>query len=233
MPVQLPTESDLDPTIPPLTDAPVSSVALTTALTQIWQRAQVLNPGLPDVMLLLSNGSSNGRLSYYGSFEPGRWTGAAGTLPELVIAGEGLRRGALPVLGTVLHEAAHALAFARNVGETSRNGTYHNGKFKSLAEEVGLLVGRDEHTGWSVTRPDPQLQVHYASEIAQLNPLLQVKRVVPHCTVIQATRSTVPMRRRPPRPQLKCQCDPPRWITLGSAAALDGICCAVCCYEFK
>ena len=68
-----------------------------------------------------------------------------------MISGEGLRRTPRDVLGTLLHEAAHALADARGIKDTSRQGRYHNTKFKMLAEELGLTVDHDPTIGWSVT----------------------------------------------------------------------------------
>src|SRR6266542_565300 len=53
---------------------------------------------------------------------------------ELLVGGEGLRRGARDVLATMLHEAGHGLAAARNLKDTSRQGRYHNAKYKALAE---------------------------------------------------------------------------------------------------
>ena len=51
-----------------------------------------------------------------------------------MISGEGLRRSPAEVLGTLLHEAAHALAHARGIKDTSRQGRYHNKHFKTHAE---------------------------------------------------------------------------------------------------
>jgi len=48
-----------------------------------------------------------------------------------------------------LHEAAHAIADRRGIKTTSRQGRYHNARFKVLAEEVGLEVRRDPTIGWS------------------------------------------------------------------------------------
>lgn len=39
-----------------------------------------------------------------------------------------------------VHEAAHAIAERRGIRDTSRQGRYHNARFKALAEEVGLEV---------------------------------------------------------------------------------------------
>ncbi|RSM93787.1 hypothetical protein DMB42_52030 [Nonomuraea sp. WAC 01424] len=81
----------------------------------------------------------------WGHHWPERWTvveegqAAHGRAGELFIAGELLALGAPRVLQTLLHEAAHSLAYARGIKDTSRSGNrYHNGKFAELAEEMGL-----------------------------------------------------------------------------------------------
>jgi hypothetical protein len=70
-------------------------------------------------------------------------------LPEVFVGGEGLARGPADVLGTLLHEAAHALAHVRGIKDTSRQGRWHNARFKALAEEIGIQVTRDASIGWS------------------------------------------------------------------------------------
>jgi hypothetical protein len=37
------------------------------------------------------------------------------------------------VLGTLLHEAAHALADQRAIKDNSRQGRYHNARYRQLA----------------------------------------------------------------------------------------------------
>jgi hypothetical protein len=59
----------------------------------------------------------------------------------VLVSGEGLQRGPVDVLGTLLHEAAHGLAYARKVSDTSRQGRYHNRRYATLAGELGLEVG--------------------------------------------------------------------------------------------
>ena len=46
--------------------------------------------------------------------------------PEVFIATELLADGAADVFGVLLHEAAHAIAAARDIKDTSRQGRYHN-----------------------------------------------------------------------------------------------------------
>lgn len=71
--------------------------------------------------------------------------------PEVFIATELLAEGAAGVFGVLLHEAAHAVAAMRGTTDTSRQGRYHNGRFKLIAEEVGLAGTRDPEIGWSFT----------------------------------------------------------------------------------
>ena len=72
-----------------------------------------------------------------GHFAANRWTpgGAdSASIAELFVGGEG--QGAESVLATLLHVAAHGVADIRQVQDTSRQGRYHNARYKALAEEV-------------------------------------------------------------------------------------------------
>ena len=69
----------------------------------------------------------------------------------MFVGGEGLAWGPADVLATFLHEAAHALAQVRGINDTSRQGRWHNARFKSVAEEVGIAVSKDR--GWAGHRP--------------------------------------------------------------------------------
>jgi hypothetical protein len=76
-----------------------------------------------------------------------------------MISGEGLRRSPRDVLATFLHEAAHALAHARGLKDTSRRGRCHNKHFKTCAEEVGLTIEHDDRTGWSAATITPATEL--------------------------------------------------------------------------
>jgi hypothetical protein len=67
------------------------------------------------------------------------------------VSGECLAQGPEMVLETLLHEAAHGVADARKIKDTSRGNRYHNQKFVELAEELGLKGPDVPHTvrGWS------------------------------------------------------------------------------------
>ena len=62
----------------------------------------------------------------------------ASSLPEVFVATEMIAAGANEMFKVLLHEAVHAIAQARGVKDTSRQGRYHNARFRVLAKEAGL-----------------------------------------------------------------------------------------------
>jgi hypothetical protein len=62
----------------------------------------------------------------------------AASLPEVFIATETIAAGADAMFGVLLHEAVHSIAKARAIKDTSRQGRYHNARFRALAQEAGL-----------------------------------------------------------------------------------------------
>jgi hypothetical protein len=146
---------------------------LIAALEDAWQAIAECHRDLPAAQIIVGQGSSRqrGRGLLLGHLAPDRWrqAGRRGELVhELLIAGEGLAQGADDVFTTVLHEAAHALAVARRIADTSRDGRYHNHHFKTLAEELGLVVARDEQLGWSTTTLPADTRARYARQIAAI-----------------------------------------------------------------
>ena len=121
-------------TAPPFGDNPVvpgehseAASRVLAVLEDTWQAIRACHPQIPPVVIIIASGTSS-RDAKWGHFGPERWTvTATGTLAEILISGEGLRRGPRAVLGTLLHEAAHALAAARGVKDTSRQGGTHAG----------------------------------------------------------------------------------------------------------
>ena len=134
-----------------------------------WHAIRARHPQIPPVVIIIASGTS-GRDAKWGHFSPRRWTvDTTGTVAEILISGEGLHRSPRAVLGTLLHEAAHALAAARGIKETSRQHRYHNRQFKVLAEELGLAVDHDERIGWSLTSvPDRTAEI-YARWLVKLH----------------------------------------------------------------
>jgi hypothetical protein len=80
------------------------------------------------------------------------------------------------VLGTLLHEAAHGLAQARGVQDTSRQGRYHNRRYATLARELGLQVASVQPIGWSATTVPDTTAAAYAGQLQQLQAALVLWR---------------------------------------------------------
>ncbi|MPZ64869.1 MAG: hypothetical protein GEU83_04930 [Pseudonocardiaceae bacterium] len=149
---------------------------LVAALEGVWAAIQALHPDVPDVVVMLGSGTLGLRPGQVrlGQFEAGRWQRGEATdrVPELFIGGEGLRRGPGEVLATLLHEAAHGIAHVRGIKDTSRQGRYHNARYKALAVELGLVVAGGGSLGWTDTRVPPSTAQLYARPLAVLETTL-------------------------------------------------------------
>jgi curved DNA-binding protein CbpA len=136
-------------------------------LEDIWMEIRRRNPEIPAVVIIIASGT-DGKHPRWGYHAPGRWNVAGEQRTEVMISGEGLRRSPAEVLGTLLHEAAHALAHARGIKDSSRQGRYHNKQFKAHAEELGLAVEHDDRNGWSASTITPAAQAAYARQLDAL-----------------------------------------------------------------
>jgi len=54
--------------------------------------------------------------------------------------------------------------------DTSRQGRYHNTRFRDLATELGVAVDRDPSIGWSLTTVPDTTAENYADEPAAPSP---------------------------------------------------------------
>jgi hypothetical protein len=146
------------------------SPRLVTALDAAWSAIRARHADVPEVVLTLGSGTDRrGGAPRLGHFAAERWERPGGRLPELFIAGEGLGRGARDVLGTLLHEGAHGVATARKITDTSRQGRWHNARFRTLAAELGLNVDKSASYGWSTTTVPDATAALYRGEIRRLD----------------------------------------------------------------
>ena len=118
-------------------------------------------------MIIIASGTDR-KQHVWGYHAPGRWHVNHEQRAEIMISGEGLNRPPADVLGTLLHEAAHALAAARGIKDTSRQGRYHNTRYKALAEELGLTAESHPVIGWSLTTVSGPTAEHYAGHLSAL-----------------------------------------------------------------
>jgi hypothetical protein len=145
------------------------------------------------VIVVASGSDPRSRRLNLGHFAAGRWLltspDAPTNRPEVLVSGEGLQRGPVDVLGTLLHEAAHGLAYARKLSDTSRQGRYHNRRYATLAGELGLDVAHLGPLGWSPTSVPEQTAALYAEVLAELTAALVLWRRAEQASPIGLGRS--------------------------------------------
>lgn len=202
------TKTQTDQT--PATDAPVQltdhnmskwSADLVRVLGNTWRMIQRRNPEVPDVVITIGIGRTRKSLTL-GHFAAGSWENGNGRAHELMVGAEGLARGAEDVLCTLLHEAAHGIARSRiesakkagattaekDLQDTSRQGRWHNARFREIAKEIGLGYVTDESgcdckpdsyktLGWSAAILTDETAARYAVQIEQLRGSLIAHRV--------------------------------------------------------
>jgi hypothetical protein len=137
----------------------------------------------------------------------------------------------------VLHEAAHAMAAARGVRDTSRGGRYHNGRFLEIAEELGMRYGPVGPAlgGFSAVTMRPTTRKLYHSGITRLENAV---------TSAQETTGsgdpqifTGPTKRRTPpgggvRTKATCACGRSLYV-VPSVLRKAPIICSACGHEFR
>jgi len=187
-----------------------------------WDAVRRHHPDLPEVVFALAEGSRRGLA---GHFAAGRWeaTGSpAERRAEVFVAGEVAGDGGDGLLEVLLHEAAHGLARARGIRDTDVTGR-HNGRYRVLAEEVGLVAELDpEHAwrGWCETALTDAARSRYADEIARID----------HAT----THARRPERRRPARNLQRYECDCGRVLRMAATTwELAPVLCGACGGAFR
>ncbi|MFE3758519.1 hypothetical protein ACFXO9_29805 [Nocardia tengchongensis] len=203
-----------------MTDSDTITGLLVTALESTWTAIRSHHPDVPEVVLTVGSGSTGGSDLTLGHFAPNRWIRGEYEIHELFIGGEGLQRGALDVLGTLLHEAAHGVAAVRGIKDTSRQGRWHNERYRALGGELGLDLAHDPKTGWSVTTVADATRELYRDELDEL------------AFALVAYRRREPDRRGGRKSNnngLSAECGCRRKIRLSrSTFVLGGIRCEVC-----
>ena len=97
---------------PPVDRAAASR--LVAALEHAWTSIRTHHPDVPQAVVVVASGSDpRSRRLNLGPFAAGRWQLTSPDAPtdraEVLVGGEGLQRGPVDVLGTLLYEAAHGL----------------------------------------------------------------------------------------------------------------------------
>ena len=223
--------------------ASVSS-PLVKAIENVWASIQEVNSDVPDVVVTMGTGNIGWGLKL-GHFAANVWSHGDSDVHELFVGAEGLGRGAAPVLGTLLHEAAHAAAEARGIKDTSRQGRYHNSNFKNIAEEFGIVVEHSATLGWSTTTVPDETQAKYETALLELDACITAHRKGFEALLAPApgepnkaggtirTGSKSKGGRRDTGVSVSCQCENPRRLRLARSTFEAGaIVCSNCGEEF-
>lgn len=214
------------------------SLRLISALTELWNAIRERHPQVPAVVLLPAPSPSR-KMNVLGHFAPLRWKVTEAKhhpwLHEVVVVAEHLDRGAEDILETLLHEAAHAMNFARGIRDCSRS-QYHNERFKEAAEDLGLEVARIPNYGWAQTSLAWGTAERYQGAVSELHAALihRHRRVVLAGTTSGGTTSTPDDEEGPRSRHLKATCACPLVIrasrkTLGATT----IRCEICGEPFR
>lgn len=171
--------------------------ALDVALSAIRKH----NKSVPEA-LAVTIGTGKGK--FHGVFTANAWLDNGGehagfARHEIVMAPESFRLGAEQVLTTLIHETAHALAHATDVKDTSRNGRWHNAKFRSLVTDMGLVTEDDSKVGTATPGLMEPTKITYAKELKLLAEALVTYRK-PNAGKVATPKTTV---------RISCECDAP------------------------
>lgn len=125
------------------------------------------------VILVQTNGKHKGTYGWCTSKKI--WNDKEGkeSYYEITICAEYLNRPIEEIIGTMLHEMVHLNNLQFDIKDTSRSGTYHNKRFKEIAEGRGLIIEYDKRIGWSLTK----LQENTKNMITELNPALELFKI--------------------------------------------------------
>lgn len=151
------------------------STNLVSAVAATWAGIRRRHHDVPDVVIALGSGAGR-RGMVLGHFAAGVWDRGGQDLSELFLGAEGLREGARGVLVTLLHEGGHGMAATRGIKDTSRQGRYHNERYRGLAVEIGLDVTRHDQLGWSPSSLPEATAADYGDELGELSGALVAYR---------------------------------------------------------
>ncbi|HUP70331.1 MAG TPA: hypothetical protein VM142_11015 [Acidimicrobiales bacterium] len=167
-------------------DQAVAASDLIAACEAGWAAIQARHPEVPDTVVVLGTGVERGRLVKLGHWWGEQWRVGGEARGEVLLAGEALHLPPEAVFEVLLHEAAHGLAAARGIRDTSRTGRYHNALYKAVAAEVGLRPRRMDPHGWARTLLTPAAAETYAGEIAGIRAEMRLTRGLPARRSIEA-----------------------------------------------
>jgi hypothetical protein len=85
------------------------------------------------------------------------WKAGEEAKRQLNIGAGTINRPIEEIVSTMLHEMVHIYCMDNKIQDTSRNGAYHNKKFRDEAEKRDLTIAHHNTYGWTITTPTDKL----------------------------------------------------------------------------
>lgn len=193
------------------------------ALEAAWEAIRAEHKGLPTCVITIGPGDDGRSRAKWGHFAPRRWQvdgdpreDTRHRLHEILIAGESFKRKPAETMGTLLHEAAHCMCEVSKIEDTSRNGRYHNTRFKAMAEKFGLTVQKDKVYGWTITTITSQAVQTYRKAIEAIGAASQMYR--------SAVLVDDDAKKRPGQVTFRCGCPHSFRVTAPTALLIRARC---------
>lgn len=146
------------------------------------------------------------------------------------------------VFDTTLHEAAHAWGFLEGIETTSRQGRWHNFRFRDIAEALGLRTEHTSRVGYTTLGLAEWAKREYAEPLAELEAALVLDPPAPRL-IRRPGSAAAPGQNLPVPPgqielpkhiSATCGCDSPRRIRVATGSWTRGpIRCDLCSQPFR
>ncbi len=222
---------EFDLTIPARTaaasDPPIAYAALCDGVHGLCRAVALHHDGTP-LESIVPVIVPAGQRAALGWFAARRWKLGDRPVHELALVAEHLDRGVEDVATTVIHELVHAYAHAADIKDVSRQGRYHNERFRDLAREFELETSDKPGTnGYRTVGLTDTARQRYANELRVLEEALVLVRLSRMKLV--GGRSV----RRPRRVNVMGICECERELRMSPESwELGPVICAVCAQPF-
>lgn len=178
------------------------TLPILNAVDALYSQIRKNHPDVPPATIVLGAKGTSKRGQTHGHFHANQWKHDE-AVHEIMLSGESLARGAEATLGTLIHEAAHATAYAREVQDTSNNGRYHNKRFKQIAEELGVSLEAAPTLGWSLTTLPEETAKRYSKGLDALREALVAYKM-------PSAQASAPKKpRKSTKIKIDCECGTP------------------------
>lgn len=142
---------------------------VTGALEEVYSSIRE-KTGAPKATIVI--GRAKGKHGHFTPYTP--WQSGEEQFHEIFLTAESFNRGAVATLGTLLHEASHAINNKAGIKDASREG-YHNKEFKKTAEALGLEIeNAGGNIGWSKTIVPMECCERWAEELEKIEHALSL-----------------------------------------------------------